>query len=168
MADILLIALEDIETLGVHEELAGEEVPCKDNDGHYQFGNKIVYTHYLREEPNTQFQEYQSDAADKEHHGYLTCTRFGFATKDKELGNGIVGERAKNETYDSGYQIRNADNVRCQEITTVVHGKSPHRHKAVAEPLEPYIVGVLTEKNVNESAWLHGRNGEWLHIGSRW
>ena len=29
-----LMVLENIETLGVHKELAGEEIPSKDNDGH--------------------------------------------------------------------------------------------------------------------------------------
>ena len=41
------MVLEDIETLGIHEELAGEEVPSKDNDGHYQFGDEVVYAHFL-------------------------------------------------------------------------------------------------------------------------
>ena len=48
-----LIVLEDIETFGVHEELAGKEIPRKDDNGHYQFGDKVVYAHFLREEPDT-------------------------------------------------------------------------------------------------------------------
>ena len=150
------MVLQNIETLGVHEELTGEEVPCKDDDGHYQFGDKVVNAHFLGEEPYTQLQEYQSNAADKEYHGYLACTRLGFASKDEELGNGIVGERAKHETDDGGYQIRNADDIRCQKITAVVHSECPDCHKAVAEPLKPDIVGVLTEKYIYKFAKLHG------------
>ncbi len=77
-------------------------------------------------------------------------------------------QAAENETDDGGYQIRNADDIRCQKITAIVHGKSPYCHKAVAKPLEPDIVGILTEKDVNESVELHGQNGVWLRISSRW
>ena len=148
MLVLVCLVFEDVETLGVHKELAGEEIPRKDDNGHNQFGNKVMDTHFLRKEPDTRLEENQADSTDDEDTRYLAYTGFRFATEDKELRDGIVGQRTRNKTQERRHKVGNTDDVGSKEIGAIINNKRPYRHETVAEELEQDVVGVLAKQDV--------------------
>lgn len=104
---MVCLVFEDVEALGVHKELAGEEIPRKDDNGHNQFGNKVMDTHFLRKEPDSRLEENQANSPNDEDTRYLAYTGFWFAAEDKKLGDGIVGQRTRNKAKERRHKVGN-------------------------------------------------------------
>jgi len=145
---LVCLVFEDVEVLGVHKELAGEEIPRKDDNGHNQFGNKVMDTHFLRKEPDSRLEENQADSPDDEDTRYLAYAGFRFAAENEELRDGIVGQRTSNKTQERRHEVGNTYDVGGKKIGAIINNKRPYRHKTVAEELEQDVVGVLAEQDI--------------------
>lgn len=145
---LICSVFKDVEALGVHKELACEEVPRKDDNGHYQFGNKVMDTHFLRKEPDASLEENQADCPDEKDTCYLARTGFRFAAEDEKLSDGIVGQRPRNKTQKRRHKVGNTNDVGSKEIGAIINNKRPYRHKTIAEELEQDVVGILAKQDV--------------------